>query len=494
MALNEEQAKFVAAVMAARGNGMRNHIACGGGGGTGKTKVTKHLIEAVRGSVHDGRPDVSTFVLSPTNRGVALYRTSNIQGVVVKTNDSFLKTGGKQVSDIPWGFRKLLAAGWGCEHFGPASHTGCGVFIVDEAWAMSAEMANLLLRAAEALFPPSNPARFMFVLVGDPLQLPPVEGGSFWLSRFWCPGRGDRATVLKMLTQNMRQDKDAWFARAAASMRLPAGHRRPGDELLYEHSMRRHKRLPVGSSMTLAYTNKQCCDVNAEALRDAEAAGRDMIFVLDKGKQVQTFYADGPVVVVGRGTIPATGPDGDTVLPNGTLARIVKSQDAKIDRGGWVDVRVPSMGGQIFRMVAEKGGLPLEQGDALTVHKLQGETLVDRTQGGIDRLIIDCSRLPKDPTEAVALLYVGLTRAGATMGPDSVEVRHYAPGSIYSAGKPITKDDKRVHAALQYFRAQELTSTRRARDAAKRHAGNTDLNSHPKRGRTHTPARARDNV
>ena len=482
MPLNEGQQAFANAVMAGRGSGMPRHIACAGGGGTGKTKVTKHLIELARGNVHEGRPDVSVHLLSPTNRGIANYRTGALQGITIHTNDGFLKTGGKRVSDIPWAFQKLLAGGgWNSEHFGPPSHTGCAVFVVDEAWSMSAEVANLLLRAAELLYPAENTPRFMFVLVGDPLQLPPVDGESFWLSRFWCPARGDRPTVLKMLTENMRQDKNAWFARAATSLRLPANHRRPADQLMYENSLRRYPALPVGSTMTLVYTNKQCLDINAAELKRAEAAGKLIVAVSDKGTRVQTFYVDGPVIVVGPGTIPAVGADGDdTLLPNGTLARLVGAQDPELDHGGWVDIKVPSMDGGVFRLTAAVGGLPLERGDALTVHKLQGETLVALERGGGDRLVIDGRKLPRDPDEAVALLYVGLTRAGVSMGQDAVVVRNYAPGSIFGKGKPVTKDDRRVQTALEYFRGQELISTQQS------HAGKSGTALPAKRRKTLT--------
>lgn len=485
----EAQQRFINRVETAKSSGMKQHVALAASAGCGKTFATLKVVRQTVGSVSKaGAPDFACIVLGATHRSIAPFVTQNIRGAVVRTIASFLCTNAKPLppAGLPFQLVKRLRAPWSAErHFGPKPVTGMGVIVIDEAFAVGADELNAILNVGEQLFPGTGHGRgrrhsFMCVLVGDPLQLPPVSGRTPWASNFWPQGRtGGRTTQLFLLTKTMRFDDSWWFAKAARGLRRPAGHRGRAiaDAKLREASARADARrvphsLPLGKTTRLVWTNAQRTAANEQALGRAEAEGRTIVVEEtadddddDEGRKKKRrkrapprrFYVGGVVILEGRGTIEATDDAGETVqIANLTLARLERGTTSRE-----VVVRVPSMGGRTFTAPAEEGRLPIQQADALTVHALQGETLRPAALGGVDTIVVDCTRLPPDEDLRMAWLYVAITRTHRDLGPEGVLIKNFEPGSVTrkSHSRPASHNDAIATKMLNMYRAHEVAST-----------------------------------
>ena len=163
--------------------------------------------------------------------------------------------------------------------------------------------------------------------------------------------------------------------------------------------------------------------------------------------------------MVGRGTIEATDEHGETTLiANLTLGRLERGTTSQK-----AVVRVPSLEGRTFTVPAEENRLPIEQADALTVHALQGETLRPAAQGGVDTIVVDCTRLPPDDDLRMAWLYVAITRTHRDLGPEAVAIKNYEPGSVTrkSHSRPATHNDAIAAKMLNMYRAHEVAAQHR---------------------------------
>ena len=292
--MTSAQQRFINRVAAARNSGMNQHVALAASAGCGKTFATLKVVEQAVGNVSEaGVPDVACLVLGATHRSIAPFVSKAARGVVVRTIASFLCTGSKPLpkTGLPFQLVKRLRTPWSPErHFGVKPATGKAVIVIDEAFAVGADELNAILNVAEQLFPGTGVGRlrrhaFMCVLVGDPLQLPPVDGRTPWASNFWPQSNSAaRSTQLFLLTKTVRFPESWWFAQAAKGLRRPAGHplRAVADAKLSEASARSDARrvphsLPLGDTTRLVWTNVQREAANAQALRRAAAEGKTIV-------------------------------------------------------------------------------------------------------------------------------------------------------------------------------------------------------------------------
>jgi len=481
--------------------------------GTGKTHTLLQLLKQLPGNYRGGVADVLVYVLGPTNRAVAQYHTFAQPGVQVMTIDTFLCTGGKEFrGDLPYRLKALLADPWSPSakgHFGAKPRAGVAVFIIDEFFAVPAHHVDCVLDVASTLFPEATPIRggrplrrprFLVVPVGDPLQLAPVSGRTPWVSRLWPNVHGqqeqnrlgrrrgvtaDRPTVVHLLTKVIRFDAKSWFGRAARGLRRPVGHaaRAEADALLVESSRKTDGlKLPhsvaVDAFMALVYTNYQRDAGNRYALARARREGYAIVDEAPPdgdgdgdgaaAAPCRSFVVGAPIIVVGRGLVPAVAADGsETMVPHNTIGRLERGDAQSIV------VRLPASGGARVTLHADPqtGRHSIEMANYLTVHAVQGETLHPPAVGGVKQLIVDCSRLPSNADERDAWIYVSITRASHAMGPDAVAVRHYEPRAVFAVprrrrGESI--NDRQSADALASYRAHEDGQQRSAKRRRKK--------------------------
>ena len=487
--MNPEQAACRARQRVLGDPAMPTHMALAAAAGTGKTHTLLQLLKQLPGNYRGGVSDVLVYVLGPTNRAVAQYHAVAQPGVQVMTIDTFLCTGGKAIKgDLPYRLKSLLIDPWGPSakgHFGAKPRTGVAVFIIDEFFAVPAHRLRarrgehaLPRGGADPRGPPLRQPRFMVVPVGDPLQLAPVSGRTPGVAavakrarrgaapRYDCRPPDSGAPADQGHPVRLAELVWAGGARPAAAVGHPA--RAEADALLIESSrktdgLKLHS-VGVDEFLALVYTNEQRDAGNATRWRVParrlfnRRRGPPRGDAADEGgaaETVRSFVVGAPVIVVGRGLIPAVDADGvETTVPHNTIGRLERG-DAES-----VVVRLPASGGACVTLRAdpETGRHSLEMASYLTVHAVQGETLHPPAVGGVKQLIVDCSRLPSNADERDAWIYVSITRASHAMGPDAVAVRHYEPGAIFAVPRRRrgeTLNDRQSADALTSYRAHE---------------------------------------
>lgn len=188
----------VAQQMLTFGAGRTEHAVAtlAGYAGVGKTTVVAHVVQAL------ARDGVNIVVLAPTHKALAvLAEKLGDAPVETMTLHSALAL---KVREMPDGQQEVQDAGE------PGSLRDFSLAIVDEASMVSAGMFATAL---------SKRGRCRLLFVGDPAQLPPVDGPRTGGEEALSPAFGDQVPLHWRLSEVVRQARDNPIIRLATAAR-----------------------------------------------------------------------------------------------------------------------------------------------------------------------------------------------------------------------------------------------------------------------------------
>lgn len=166
--------------------------------GVGKTTVVAHVVQALAAE------GLSIVVLAPTHKALAVLseKLGDSSSVEAMTLHSALAL---KVRELPDGQQEVQDAGE------PGSLRDFALAIVDEASMVSTGMFATAL---------SKRGRCRILFVGDPAQLPPVDGNRGGGTQELSPAFGDQVPLHWRLTEVVRQAKGNPIIRLATAARL----------------------------------------------------------------------------------------------------------------------------------------------------------------------------------------------------------------------------------------------------------------------------------
>ena len=323
--------------------------------GTGKTTLAKHLAEGV-----DGKVLFAAF----TGKAACVMRSKGCPGAA--TIHSLIYRARESGEETP-----------SFELWDEAPASKARLIVIDECSMVDAELARDLMSFGVPL-----------LVLGDPAQLPPIQGGGFFTD----------AEPDAMLTEVHRQAQDDPIVRL--SMAIRAGHRLQQGRYGATEVVRRDALDParvLGADQILVGRNATRRAYNARLRERRGLAGAlpvagDKLVCLRNNRRKGLFNG-GLWVVKKRG-----------VRKSGVLSLRLLPEDETLSRALPVSVRPECFTGGIEQMewLARKRYEEFDYGYVLTVHKAQGSQWNDV-------VLFDESFAFPDTRER--WLYTGITRA-----------------------------------------------------------------------------------
>ena len=410
--LNEEQRAALLAIVGGRGN-----VVVIGKGGSGKT----HLLRAARAALEarGERCDVA----APTACAAQQVGGTTLQGLLKGLFPSKFRSGcwkgQEQFEKMVAGAVEVAAS---CKDEVRSRWLRLRVLFVDELSMVSQEHLELLHRVLGAVRrAPGLPfGGVRLVLIGDPAQLPPVEGEYVFMGPLWKKA----AFAPVVLRRSMRQQGDAIFERVLDAVRFSerGDFMRSWDESLRSALLARcdpEVTLPEGAGLTLLrHTNAAVQKQNrlaTEGLGGARASWTAQFELRDGAKRlagpgsaeeverelstirepwlvsaVEALRAEAAeeerravTLVEGAVAMVTANVDKDAGLINGAMGTVVSVTPQEVTlrlssqpAHGPVALRLFERSQQVqgtVRLVVSF--MPCAPAAALTVHKAQGQTL-----------------------------------------------------------------------------------------------------------------------